>query len=92
MDLECDCARELVALARRAIQGDNVDNGMLCRAAIRVIDNPPRDEILRDLADHVVQAVLDWSRFGGSRARLAGVLEGYRMAADAIGVDERLHH
>ena len=91
MDFECDYAQELVMLAQRAIQGDNVDKGMLCRAAIRVIDNPPRDEILRDLADHVVQTVFEWARFGGSRLRLKGVIEGYKMAASAIEIDEKLN-
>jgi hypothetical protein len=91
MDFEFDYTRELVALAQRAIQDDNVDKGMLCRVAIRVIDNPPQDEILRSLADHVCQAVFDWACFGGSRARLEGVLEGYRMAASALDADEKLN-
>ncbi len=91
MDFERDYTRELVTLAQRAIQGDNVDKGMLCRAAIRVIDNPPRDEILRGLTDHVCQAVFDWACFSGSRARLEGVIQGYRMAASALDADDKLN-
>ena len=91
MDFEGGHTRDLVTLTQRALRGDNVDKGMLCRAAIRVIDNPPRDEILRDLADHVVQTVFEWARFGGSRLRLKGVIEGYKMAASAIEIDEKLN-
>jgi hypothetical protein len=90
MDFEGRHTRDLVTLARRAMRGDNVDKGSLCTAAIKVIDNPPRDGILRSLADHVCQAVFDWACFDGSRARLEGVVESYRTAASALHVDQRL--
>lgn len=73
---------------------ENVDKGMLCSAAIRVIDNPPRDGILRSLADHVCQAVFDWACFDGSTARLQGVVQGYEAAARAVQalvVEDRLN-
>lgn len=95
MDFEGGHTRDLLTLARRALQGDSVDKGMLCTAAIKVIDNPPRDGILRSLADHVCQAVFDWACFAGSAARLEGVVESYKTAASALHVDEhlnRLHH
>jgi hypothetical protein len=82
--------RELLTLAQQALQGDSVPKDMLCRAAIRVIDNPPEDDILAALADHVVQAVFEWARFDGSRTRLEGVIEGYKMAATALYVDALL--
>ncbi len=91
MDFEGGHTRELVAMARRALQGDNVDKGMLCTAAIRVIDNPPRDGILRSLADHVCQAVFDWACFDGSPARLEGVVESYKTAANALLVEHRFN-
>jgi hypothetical protein len=91
MDFEGDYARELIWLAQRALRGADVDKGMLCRAAIKVVDNPPRDGILRSLADHVCQAVFDWACFDGSCARLEGVIESYRMAASALQVDEQLN-
>ena len=84
MDFEGGHTRDLLTLAQRALQGDNVDKGMLCMAAIRVIDNPPQNDILRSLADHVCQAVFDWACFEGSRARLEGVVESYKMAASAL--------
>jgi hypothetical protein len=84
MDFEGRHARELVSLARRALQTDTADKGALCAAAIRVIDNPPRDGILRNLADHVCQAVFDWACFDGSSARLEGVVHGYQTAANAL--------
>ncbi|HEY9304370.1 MAG TPA: hypothetical protein VIO95_08785 [Mycobacterium sp.] len=80
-----------MTLARQATRGDNVDKGMLCTAAIRVIDNPPRDGILRSLADHVCQAVFDWACFDGSPARLQGVVESYRTAASALQVEEQFN-
>jgi hypothetical protein len=91
MDFEGGHTRDLVTLARRAMRGDHVDKGMLCTAAIRVIDNPPRDGILRSLADHVCQAVFDWACFDGSRARLEGVVESYRTAASALRVEEQFN-
>lgn len=92
MDFEGEHIRELLTLAQRALlEGDDVDKGTLCRAAIGVIDNPPRDGILRSLADHVCQAVFDWACFDGSRARLEGVIEGYRMAANSLAADEQLN-
>jgi hypothetical protein len=91
MDFEGGHTRDLLTLAQRALQGDKVDKGMLCSAAIRVIDNPPRDGILRSLADHVCQAVFDWACFDGSPARLEGVIEGYRMAANALEIDDKLN-
>jgi len=68
--------------------------GALCAAAIKVIDNPPRDGILRSLADHVCQAVFDWACFDGSTARLEGVVKGYETASHALHalqVEERLN-
>ncbi|MBV9322110.1 MAG: hypothetical protein JOZ23_07075 [Mycobacterium sp.] len=91
MEFEGAHTRDLMTLAQRALQGDNVDKGMLCTAAIRVIDDPPRDGILRSLADHVCQAVFDWACFDGSRARLEGVVESYKMAASALKVEEQLN-
>jgi hypothetical protein len=91
MEFEGAHTRDLMTLAQRALQGDNVDKGMLCTAAIRVIDDPPRDGILRSLADHVCQAVFDWACFDGSRARLEGVVESYKMAASALQVEEQLN-
>lgn len=91
MDFEGVHTRDLLTLARRALHGDNVDKGMLCTAAIRVIDNPPRDGILRSLADHVCQAVFDWACFEGSDARLHGVVESYKTAASALQFDEHLN-
>jgi hypothetical protein len=90
MDFEGRDTRDLMMLARRALQSDRVDKGMLCSAAIRAIDNPPRDGILRSLANHVCQAVFDWACFEGSRARLEGVIESYGSAASALQVEERL--
>jgi hypothetical protein len=84
MDFEGGHARELVLLAHRALQTDTVDKGALCAAAIRVIDNPPRDGILRSLVDHVCQAVFDWACFDGSSARLEGVVQSYETAANAL--------
>jgi hypothetical protein len=91
MDFEGGYTRDLLRLAKRALQGDNVEKGMLCTAAVRVIDNPPRDGILRSLADHVCQAVFDWACFGGSSARLEGVVESYKNAAGALQVEEQLN-
>ena len=91
MDFEGEHTRDLLTLAQRALQGDKVDKGMLCTAAIRVIDNPPRDGILRSLSDHVCQAVFDWACFDGSPARLEGVIESYRMAANALEIDDKLN-
>ena len=91
MDFEGVHTRALLTMARRALRDDNVDRGMLCTAAIKVIDNPPRDGILRSLADHVCQAVFDWACFEGSPARLEGVVESYKTAASALQVDEQLN-
>ena len=91
MDFEGGHTRDLMTLARRALKGDDVDKGMLCAAAIRLIDDPPRDGILRSLADHVCQAVFDWACFDGSSARLEGVVESYRMAASALQVEQQLN-
>ena len=91
MDFEGGHTRDLLTLAQRALQGDNVGKRMVCTAAIRVIDNPPRDGILRSLADHVCQAVFDWACFEGSRARLQGVVESDKTAANALQVDEQLN-
>jgi hypothetical protein len=91
MDFEGGYTRDLLTLAKRALQDDNVDKGMLCTAAVRVIDNPPRDGILRSLADHVCQAVFDWACFEGSSARLEGVVESYKNAAGALQVEEQLN-
>ncbi len=91
MDFEGVDTRDLLTLARRALQGDNVDKEMLCTAAIRALDNPPRDDILRSLADHVCRAVFDWACFDGSDARLEGVVESYKTAASALQVEEQLN-
>lgn len=94
MDFEGDHTRNLMSLAHQALQYDDVDKGTLCAAAIRVIDNPPRDGILRSLADHVCQTVFDWACFNGSTARLEGVVTGYETAAralEALQVEERLN-
>jgi hypothetical protein len=94
MDFEGDHARELMSLAHQALRSDGVDKGPLCAAAIRVIDNPPRDGILRNLADHVCQSVFDWACFDGSTARLEGVVQGYEAAAHALRalqVEDRLN-
>lgn len=91
MDFEGEHTRDLLTLAQLALQGDDVSKELLCTAAVRVVDHPPRDGILRSLADHVCQAVFDWTCFDGSRARLEEVIEDYRMAAGALEVDERLN-
>jgi hypothetical protein len=91
MDFEGGHTRELLTLAKRALRGDDVDKGRLCSAAIRVIDNPPRDGILRSLADHVCQAVFDWACFDGSPARLEGVVESYKTASSALQVEQQLN-
>src|ERR1700689_4205769 len=94
MDFEGGHTRDLMSLAHRALRSDTVDKGPLCAAAIRVIDNPPRDGILRSLADHVCQAVFDWACFDGSTARLKGVVTGYETAAQALRtlqVEDRLN-
>jgi hypothetical protein len=41
VNFECDFAEELVTLVQRASRADDIDKGMLCRAATRVIHNPP---------------------------------------------------
>jgi hypothetical protein len=41
VNFKCDFAEELVTLVELASRADNIDKGMLCRAAIRVINNPP---------------------------------------------------
>jgi hypothetical protein len=84
MDFEGGHARDLMSLAHQALRSDGVDKGLLCSAAIKVVDNPPRDGILRSLADHVCQAVFDWACFDGSSARLEGVVQGYETAASAV--------
>jgi hypothetical protein len=84
MDFEGDQTRDLMWLAHQALQSDHVDKGTLCAAAIKVIDNPPRDGILRSLADHVCQSIFDWACFDGSTARLEGVVKGYQTAAAAL--------
>jgi hypothetical protein len=91
MDFEGEHTRDLMSLARRALRSDSIDKGMLCTAAIKVIDNPPRDGILRSLADHVCQAVFDWACFEGSPARLEGVVESYKTAASALQFEEQLN-
>lgn len=91
MDFEGEHTRDLMSLARRALRRDSIDKGMLCTAAIKVIDNPPRDGILRSLADHVCQAVFDWACFEGSPARLEGVVESYKTAASALQFEEQLN-
>ncbi|MEB4210387.1 hypothetical protein [Mycobacterium sp. 94-17] len=93
MDFEGPHTRDLVSRVHRALQEDDPDKGSLCTAAIKVIDNPPRDGILRSLADHVCQAVFDWACYEGSSARLEGVVNGYQAAAgalQALQTEERL--
>jgi hypothetical protein len=84
MDFEGAEARDLVSLIHQALRTDDIDKGSLCTAAIKVIDNPPRDGILRSLADHVCQSVFDWACFDGPSARLEGVVTGYEAAASAL--------
>jgi hypothetical protein len=94
MDFEGAHARDLMSLVHRSLHSDDVDKGLLCAAAIKVIDNPPRDGILRSLADHVCQSVFDWACFDGSPLRLEGVVKGYESAASALRalqVEERLN-
>ena len=94
MDFEGGHTRDLMSLAHQALRSNNADKGALCAAAIKVIDNPPRDGILRNLADHVCQAVFDWACFEGSTARLDGVVKGYETASQALHalqVEERLN-
>ncbi len=94
MDFEGAQARDLMSLVHRALRSDDIDKGLLCAAAIKVIDNPPRDGILRNLADHVCQSVFDWACFDGSSARLEGVVKGYESAASALRalqIEERLN-
>jgi hypothetical protein len=94
MDFEGGHTRDLMSLAHHALRSDTGDKGALCAAAIKVIDNPPRDGILRSLADHVCQAVFDWACFEGSTARLEGVVNGYETASralHALQVEERLN-
>jgi hypothetical protein len=94
MDFEGSHTRDLMSLAHHALRSDTVDKGPLCAAAIKVIDNPPRDGILRSLADHVCQAVFDWACFDGSTARLEGVVKGYETASHALRAlqdEERLN-
>ncbi len=91
MDFEGAHARDLVSLIHLALRNENADKGSLCTAAIKVIDNPPRDGVLRSLADHVCQAVFDWACFEGSSARLEGVVHGYEAAATALKALEIEH-
>lgn len=91
MDFEGGATRELLWLARRAMQDDSLDKGVLCTAAVQVIDNPPRDGVLRSLADELCQAVIDWARFEGSSARLQDAVQGYTRAMRAMKVDEQLN-
>lgn len=92
LDFEGEHIRDLLTWTQRALRGDHVEKGVICAAAIRVVDNPPRDGILRSLADHVCQAVFDWACFDGSSARLEGVVGSYQMAAGALRVEERLNN
>ena len=84
MDFEGGHTRDLMLLAHQALRCGTVDKGALCSAAIRVVDKPPRDGVLRSLADHVCQAVFDWACFDGSPARLEGVVQAYQTAATAL--------
>lgn len=91
MDFEGRHTRDLVTLARSALRDERADRGLLCSAAIKAVDNPPRDGVLRSLAHHVCQAVFDWACFEGSHARLQGVVETYENAANALQVQDRLN-
>jgi hypothetical protein len=82
---------DLLMLARGAARGDYVDSGQLCRAAIAVMHNPPADEQLAAIADHLCQAAMDWAYLKGSRLRLTSAVRGYQMAASAIAADEIIY-
>src|SRR5271163_1427435 len=70
MNSKCDFAQELVRLVPRASRAVDIDKGMLRRAAIRVIDNPPQDEDLAAIAPPPCQAVFDWAQFGPPRLQI----------------------
>jgi hypothetical protein len=46
VNFECDFAEELVTLVQRASRADDIDKGMLCGTAIRVIQTHPETRIL----------------------------------------------
>jgi hypothetical protein len=54
------------------------------------MDNPPADEQLAAIADHLCQAAMDWAYFKASRLHLATAVRGYETAASAIKADEIL--
>src|SRR5271167_2534576 len=74
VNFKCDFAEELVTLVQRASRADDIDKGMLCRAAIGVIDNPPRHEDLAAIAGHLCQAVFDRAQCGAPRLRLENAI------------------
>jgi hypothetical protein len=88
MTFEGDSIRDLIMLARAVVRGDNVDPGQLCRAAIAVADNPPEDQELARFADLLIDATFGWSRFNGSRLRLATAVRAYTMAASVLAADK----
>jgi hypothetical protein len=82
-----DSAGDLIMLARGVVRGDNVDPGQLCRAAIAFADNLPEDPDLAWIADHLIDAAFSWTRFNGSRMRLATAVRAYTMTASALAAD-----
>jgi hypothetical protein len=78
-NLIADSTSGLIMLVRAAVRGDNVDPHQLCPAAIAVMDNPPADEVLAALLDHVCQTAMDWAEFDGSRQKLGGGVLAYIM-------------
>jgi hypothetical protein len=82
---------QLLMLARGVARCDYVDKGILCRAAIAIIDNPSKDEQLAAVADHLVQRCCDFTNFGGSRQSVAVAVLSYEMASVAPEVDDILH-
>ncbi len=89
--LEERSTEQLLMLARGVARGDYVDKGMLCRAAIAVIDKSPKDEQLAAIADHLVQRCCDFTNFGLSRQSVAVAVLSYEMASVALEVDDILH-
>jgi hypothetical protein len=88
MNFEGDSAGDLIMLARGVVRGGNVDPHQLCRAAIAVMDNPPKDEQLAAIADHLCRAAMDWAEFDGPQQKLAAAVQAYLMASSALEADE----
>lgn len=79
--------RALLTGAYAACQGENTDRAALGEAAIAVMENPPEDEQLAALADHLCRKVFDFCRWGAPRLRLQNVARGYVIAALALEAD-----